>query len=183
MAISTEIHCPQCDEIVDSEEDICPYCGASTRAGEITETLHDRIGFETAALHARRIRESVVLQPREIALYIEDASTPLIADLSNRVTIGRHSARDINVAPTISLTSYDAFSRGISRVHATLYYDTARAMVMIVDEYSTNGTWLNGRRLEPMAPTPVQNNDELRLSRLRIVVITPTPPTSTSYDT
>jgi pSer/pThr/pTyr-binding forkhead associated (FHA) protein len=120
----------------------------------------------------------VELAAHQIALYIEDASIPLVLDLSNRVTLGRHSSRDTKVSPTISLNSYNAFNHGISRVHATMYYDPVLITAVVVDEYSTNGTWVNGQRIAPMVPTPIENKDELRLSRLRMLIIAPTKQTA-----
>ena len=173
MAIKNEQLCQRCNQPVERDAIKCPNCGLPLRSTDMIETLPEPMHFEIPLLIDHLQRKTVLLQEREVALYIEDASIPLIINLSDRVTLGRHSAKDTRVSPTVSLNSYDAFNRGISRVHATLYYDTNSATAVIVDEYSTNGTWINGQRIAPMTPTPLKNGDELRLSRLRIMLVTP----------
>ncbi len=173
MTIKNDLLCQRCNQSVERDELKCPNCGEPLRGTDMSETISQAMHFDIPPLLDHMQRRAVSLQPREIALYIEDASIPLIIDLSNRATLGRHSAKDTRVSPTVSLNSYDAFNRGISRVHATLYYDDDRATAMLVDEYSTNGTWINGQRVAPMTPTPLQNGDEIRLSRLRILMVTP----------
>ncbi len=49
---------------------------------------------------------------------------------------------------------------GLSRLHATIYRDGHR--VWIVDENSSNGTFVNGRRTAP-AGTPLSNGDTVRI--------------------
>lgn len=135
------------------------------------DTLLKQSRFILTALADPSKLAAVVLKPKQVALYIENASMPLVIDLTERVSFGRQSARDPRLAPTVSLNIYDAFSRGVSRVHATMYCENGQPL--IIDEYSTNGTWLNGRRLAPMTPTPLTYGNELRLSRLSMLVITP----------
>jgi hypothetical protein len=49
---------------------------------------------------------------------------------------------------------------GLSRLHATVYRDGDR--VWIVDENSSNGTFVNGQRVAP-AGTPLKNGDTIRI--------------------
>jgi hypothetical protein len=168
----TEQTCHHCGKQFAIEAETCPFCG--TPAGDthqdITIQSSDiaaRLG--ASALNERPIRLQATLIDKQVALYIEDASAPLIIDLSQRVTLGRRSPRNTGVSPTIALNRFDAFNRGISRIHAVMYSENEK--VMLVDEYSTNGTWVNGRKLEPMQPTPLANGDEIRLARLRMSVL------------
>lgn len=98
---------------------------------------------------------------------------PLIVDVSERVTLGRRSPNDTTVEPTIALNRFDAFNRGVSRIHAVLYFENDK--LMLVDEYSTNGTWVNGRKVDPMQPTALVHGDEIRLARLRMMLLLNTP--------
>jgi hypothetical protein len=50
-------------------------------------------------------------------------------------------------APELDLDPHDGFEQGVSRRHATLR--SCRQGVVLVDENSSNGTWLDGRRLAP----------------------------------
>lgn len=49
---------------------------------------------------------------------------------------------------------------GLSRLHATVYFDNGR--VWVVDENSSNGTFVNGRRTEA-AGTPLYNGDSIKI--------------------
>jgi len=178
MVVTNKISCEQCSRIMDSGVSECPFCGAPMRTIDISDTLLERPRLDMSPLMESSGRLMIDLTGYQMALYVEDASIPLIVDLSNRVTLGRHSSRDSKVSPTVSLNSYSAFNHGISRVHATMYYDAERATAVIIDEYSTNGTWVNGQRIAPMVPTPVKSGDELRLSRLRILLIGPSSQTA-----
>ncbi|MHB8628077.1 MAG: FHA domain-containing protein [Aggregatilineales bacterium] len=172
----TKQTCHRCGKQYSIEAQICPFCGAP-----IGDTLQDiTIGsvsvtarLNEPALIERPARVPTTLVGKQAALYVEDASAPLIIDLSERVTLGRRSPRDTGISPTIALNRFDAFNRGISRIHAALYYENDT--VMLVDEYSTNGTWVNGRKIEPMQPTPLHNGDEIRLARLRIMLLLHAP--------
>lgn len=79
---------------------------------------------------------------------------------------------------------------GLSRLHATIYRDGDR--VWIVDENSSNGTFVNGQRTAP-AGTPLNNGDQVKIGNetfltvhirekeiLQASVPAPMPPRSTS---
>lgn len=64
-----------------------------------------------------------------------------------RTTFGRGSEAEFRFADD-----------GLSRIHATIYRDGSR--VWIVDENSSNGTFVNGQRTAPSG-TPLQNGDRI----------------------
>lgn len=66
-----------------------------------------------------------------------------------RVTFGRGSEAD-----------YRFPDDGLSRLHATVYRESSR--VWVVDENSSNGTYVNGERVSG-AGTPLTAGDELRI--------------------
>jgi hypothetical protein len=57
-------------------------------------------------------------------------------------------------------TDYNFGDDSLSRLHATVYRDGDR--VWIVDENSTNGTSVNGRKVSPSG-TPLQNGDSIKI--------------------
>lgn len=163
--------CPTCGSKIASDAVICPVCGAllTETTGAISKS-DIPTGIASAALFSEHVGK---LADKQVALYIEHTPQPIIVDVSNGATIGRRSLKESEVMPTVALNAYDAFNKGVSRIHVTLAYSGDQ--VVIIDEYTTNGTWLNDVRLEPMTPTPVHNGDEIRLSKLRIRVFLPTP--------
>lgn len=75
----------------------------------------------------------------------------------DRISFGRGSEADLRFADT-----------GLSRLHATLYSEHGR--VWIVDENSTNGTFVNG---EPVASsgTPLKNDDKIRIGHETVITV------------
>lgn len=69
----------------------------------------------------------------------------------------------------IDLTPYGAKDRGVSRKHAEL--QIIDAVVHITDLNSTNGTFVNTKRVAPDIPTPLRKGDELILGRLPIQIL------------
>lgn len=57
---------------------------------------------------------------------------------------------------------------GLSRLHATLYRDGDR--VWIVDENSSNGTFVNSERAQP-AGTPLRNGDSIRIGNQTVLTV------------
>jgi hypothetical protein len=86
--------------------------------------------------------------------------------LSNSVRfyiLGRAISTSNNV---INLTPYGAEESGVSRRHAALRIEQEH--VWITDLGSVNGTFLNGRQLEPNKPYIVRDGDEIEMARLRL---------------
>ncbi len=166
------ITCPTCGSQIPSQSTTCPVCG--TILIESTAMLSDGLlppGVDTSqelySAHLGKLTEG------QVAIYIENSFVPLIIDIRKGATIGRSSLNSGEIAPTIAVNAFDAFNKGVSRIHVTLIYQNGQ--VMIVDEYATNGTWLDGARLDPMKPTPVKNGSEIVLSKLRVRIFLPAP--------
>lgn len=84
---------------------------------------------------------------------------PLIYD---RSLIGRLSEAD-GVKPEVDLAAFG--EGGVSRKHAQI--TRAEGQVYLEDLSSSNGTFLNGTRLQPGLQTPLQHQDEVRFGSLR----------------
>jgi len=57
--------------------------------------------------------------------------------------------------------------KGIGRVHALIKFENGQ--FFLIDQVSTNGTYLNNSRLEPNTPTLLQNGDIIKLHRKEMV--------------
>lgn len=68
--------------------------------------------------------------------------------------------------PDIDYAPYGAVRYGVSRRHALLRPHNGR--LDIVDQNSTNGTWVNGQRLMPGQGFPLGNGDTVELGALRM---------------
>lgn len=74
-----------------------------------------------------------------------------------RVSFGRGSEAD-----------YRFEDNGLSRLHATIYQEGDR--IWVVDEYSTNGTFVNGTKVSPSG-TPLKNGDSIKIGNETILKV------------
>ena len=83
-------------------------------------------------------------------------------------TLGR-SGKDQAIIPDADLESYDAYEKGVSRLHAEIRL--TRTSISIIDLESANGTLVNGKRINPQEPTPIRHGDMIQLGRMRLQLI------------
>src|SRR5260221_4940918 len=112
-------------------------------------------------------RQTGVLGPNMVALYVSDSQEPLLVEITNQAILGRYIPNS-TTQPRIDLTPYDALNKGISRMHAVIRRSESELIVQ--DLSSSNGTWLNGYRLEPYTPVPLKSGDRLLLGHISIEV-------------
>jgi hypothetical protein len=79
--------------------------------------------------------------------------------------LGRTDASS-TYTPDVDLADYGARDFGVSRRHAVLV--RYRGMLHLVDLSSVNGTFLNGERLLPDVPYPVNNGDQMSVANLNL---------------
>ena len=86
----------------------------------------------------------------------------------NEFILGRLS-EDSPILPDVDLTPYRASTAGVSRLHAVVKREANKAMVM--DLGSSNGTYINGRRIRPDVDVPLSHQDIIALGTLQIQVL------------
>jgi len=86
-------------------------------------------------------------------------------DLSGKdlVLIGREDAVS-NIFPDVDLTPHGGEEGGVSRMHARIFVENGQ--YMLEDENSTNFTFLNRQKLTAKTPTPLHDDDEIKLGRI-----------------
>ena len=87
-------------------------------------------------------------------------------------TLGRISEAQ-PIMPDIDLTPYQAYASGVSRLHAVLRRE--REQVYVMDLGSSNGTYLNGKRLQPNTAHDIRHGDLISLGKLKIQVLLENP--------
>jgi len=83
-------------------------------------------------------------------------------------TLGRISDAQ-PIMPDIDLTPYQAYASGVSRLHAVLKREGT--YVRVKDLGSSNGTYLNGKRLKPNVDQTLEHGDMLSLGKLKIQIL------------
>ncbi len=103
-----------------------------------------------------------------ISLHLMDSGKILPLASRNEFTLGRLSEGQ-PIMPDIDLTPYQAYASGVSRLHAVVKRDANRVLVM--DLGSSNGTYVNGRRINPHVEEPLSHGDIVALGKLKIQVL------------
>jgi pSer/pThr/pTyr-binding forkhead associated (FHA) protein len=83
----------------------------------------------------------------------------------NEVVIGREDPIS-EVFPDLDLTSCGGMEKGVSRRHAVMHRSDGG--YTIEDMGSTNGTYVNRKRIQPNVPQQVQPGDEVRFGKLAL---------------
>ncbi|MDH3942933.1 MAG: FHA domain-containing protein [Anaerolineae bacterium] len=100
-----------------------------------------------------------------ISLHIVDTgqSIPLVG--RQEFTIGRISEGQA-ILPDVDLTPYEAYDRGVSRLHATVKLYPER--FSITDLGSSNGTRLNNQKIAPHQEEFLSHGDIITLGKFKI---------------
>ncbi|GAB4512286.1 MAG: hypothetical protein OHK0046_11590 [Anaerolineae bacterium] len=96
-----------------------------------------------------------------IALYFIGRGKPLVIEAREQITLGRYVPGQLS--PTVDLTPHHAGLMGVSRRHAVILCEDG--VYFIQDVNSTNGTWVNEKRLTPNEPFPLESGDQVRLGQ------------------
>lgn len=98
-----------------------------------------------------------------VTLVVVSSRRRIEVDLSDEVLIGRADPTR-GIIPDIDLGPFGGYDAGVSRRHAILSYRDGA--YRIEDLGSANGTFVNGRQIEPMRATPLQHGDEIMCGTL-----------------
>ncbi len=168
------IVCPNCKHINMAGAIICSECG---------NPLPGSNPLTTQNIDTSQIHETVTERPDQTApaappmpvvlnnwvtLHLLDTGQVLPLAERNEFTLGRISEGQ-PIMPDIDLSPYQAYARGVSRLHAVLKRETSH--VFIMDLGSSNGTFVNGKRLPPHVDYTVANGDVIALGKLKIQIL------------
>jgi hypothetical protein len=148
----------------------CAECGAQLDGVEtlITQAITDeQIASDLSKKSARQDPVSTPVNSW-ISLHLMDSGKILPLASRNEFTLGRLSEGQ-PIMPDIDLTPYQAYASGVSRLHAVVKRDVERVMVM--DLGSSNGTYINGRRINPHVEESLNHGDIIALGKLKIQVL------------
>ena len=148
----------------------CAECGAQLDGIETLTTqaiTNEQISNE---LKNKAPRPDPISTPTNswISLHLMDSGKILPLASRNEFTLGRLSEGQ-PIMPDIDLTPYQAYASGVSRLHAVVKRDAERVLVM--DLGSSNGTYLNGRRLNPHMEESLNHGDIVALGKLKIQIL------------
>jgi pSer/pThr/pTyr-binding forkhead associated (FHA) protein len=85
----------------------------------------------------------------------------------DEVVIGREDPIS-EVFPDLDLTDFGGADGGVSRKHAVIH--RSGGVITIEDMGSTNGTYVNKKKIQPHAPQAIKPGDEVRFGKLSLTV-------------
>ena len=164
------IICPNCQHKNVAGAMFCAECGAQLDGVEtlVTQAITDEQIAEERGKKSPRIDPATTPANSWISLHLMDSGKILPLASRNEFTLGRLSEGQ-PIMPDIDLTPYQAYASGVSRLHAVVKRDAERVLVM--DLGSSNGTYVNGRRINPHVEESLNHGDILALGKLKIQVL------------
>ena len=166
--------CPVCNYKNEPSATVCAYCGSpleNSQASPTTTLRVHRKKEETTVLPQMTEEDfKKTFKPHEegIAIYVKGYAAPIEIPKEREFTLGRHITGELEQA-FVDLKPFGGYETGVSRRHA-LIRRTDHGYE-ILDLGSSNGTWLNTKRLTPDKPYPLENGAEVYLGKLQIFVI------------
>lgn len=87
----------------------------------------------------------------------------LFAPQATPILVGRTS-QQTEPAINIDLTAFNAVNLGVSRTHAR--FERSGSRLFVRDLNSSNGTWVNGKRIVPMNVHEIHHGNKIEFGRL-----------------
>ncbi len=160
--------CPSCGAGNLAGEAFCSNCGVSLQgASAPVDVAITPIPAIPTASPTPAVSVPASLQAR---LIVEADNQEFDLSGKDNIMLGREDAVS-NIYPDVDMTPHGGEEGGVSRLHARIFVENGQ--YMLEDENSTNFTFLNRQRLAAKTPTPLNDNDEVRLGRVLLRFKTP----------
>ena len=166
------ITCPQCQNKEYHGALFCSECGnqlVHKDKSQADKTIYMN-SLHTSPKNSQPDPHYKTVPENRFSLYIIESEQFLTEFNKTKLTIGRQTPGQV-IKPDIDLSDYEAYEKGISRLHATIEFDEEQSKAHIIDMDSANGTWVNGNLIPSRSEVPIQNNDIIRLGKLKIQVV------------
>jgi hypothetical protein len=148
----------------------CAECGASLLASptrrETTASLNKAAAGGPSAFE--ELMPKVVDAPAPsaaplVCLVVINSGRRIVVDGGQELLVGRKDNQR-GIYPDVDLGLDGGYDAGVSRRHAII---TPQAGGFVIEDLaSANGTFVNGRRLQPQSPVPIRSGDEVKFGTL-----------------
>jgi pSer/pThr/pTyr-binding forkhead associated (FHA) protein len=163
------IKCSNCSNQEIDGSLFCSKCGMSLMDDAVTHSIKtEQMQDITSQLGGKPGWIPEPVGSGSISIHILESGK--IIPLTNRTefTLGRVSDEQ-PIMPDVDLGPYKAYESGVSRLHAVLKQIGESTIIM--DLGSSNGTYVNGRRIPANQECPLNHGDIIALGKLKIQVI------------
>ncbi|MBX3066066.1 MAG: FHA domain-containing protein [Anaerolineae bacterium] len=159
--------CPRCETPYERGTLVCKRCGMLLGDNGKTRLFNpDEAG---ALTRTRSMGGGLFYEQQPLVFEVDGERIEL--PTAEFVVVGRGSGTVEEGEPDVSLARFNATKRGVSRRHMGIR--RKGPLIYITDLESTNGTFLNGRRLMKSEERIIRDGDEIHLSHLLIRVSFP----------
>lgn len=165
--------CGNCGHTNRSGVVFCENCGASligriplsTKAlDSASEAGSGEIGSDLPSSQDIAKGMATFMPGDSLKLDVEGAAEPMVLEPKAETILGRRDPAT-GATPDIDLTPFAGYRMGVSRRHAAIRHGDDHTL-NIWDLGSSNGTFLNGQRLNAHRPYRLHDGDELRLGQM-----------------
>jgi ribosomal protein L40E len=157
--------CLKCQHVNPETATVCENCGASLRPTTVpVPDLQLELTQQAQKPVTRKKTGELV---RQIALWVRNEPKPVLIDIGRGHVLGRRTSAS-DPPDLVDLTEYGAYRLGVSRRHSQ--FECTEAGCIVIDLGSSNGTWVNGLRLEPYQPAHVKSGDRINLGRMEFSI-------------
>lgn len=165
------IRCSHCNAQQFEGTIFCSECGASLLAAaqrpETTASLNRAANGGSNVVE----KEAPLVIPApdqsaggpSICLVVINSGRRIVLEADGEMLVGRKDNQR-GIYPDVDLGLDGGYDAGVSRRHALIVSQGNN--YVLEDLASANGTFVNGRRVPPNVPTPIQNGDELKFGTL-----------------
>ncbi len=165
--------CPNCTHRNRPGVIFCEQCGASL-IGDAPISTRSLVGPKGAtdgsapeiAFTNLTANASTEIFPKGGVLKIEiTGAEPLLLKTKQEIIFGRRDPAT-GAMPDVDLTPFAGYRMGVSRRHAAIRQSEEESKLELWDLGSSNGTYVNGMRLQPHRPQRLRDGDEVRFGQM-----------------
>src|SRR5258708_22778575 len=164
--------CPNCGHHNRPGVVFCENCGASLIGDSPLSTKHYK---EQQATNANEAAVGDALKAAGSDIFSQGAvlrieigeSEPILLKPKLETVFGRRDAAT-GTMPDVDLTPFAGYRMGVSRKHAIIKQSEEADRLELIDLGSSNGSFLNGARLNANKPYKLRDGDEVRLGQMII---------------
>lgn len=169
------ILCPNCQHHEVSGALFCSECAAQLAFPEVmsTQAIYRSqsdtvLGSSTARPTHTPVPPALAGADAVVSLSLLESGQILPLAGRNEFTLGR-VAEGQPILPDVDLSPYEAYAHGVSRLHAVL--KVKKDMVALMDLGSSNGTRINGQKIQPNVDMNLNHGDVISLGKFKIQIL------------
>lgn len=113
-----------------------------------------------------------LLENKTFLLYYPEQEEVIPIPEQSEFTIGRIVEGQV-ITPDVDLNPYEAYDKGVSRLHVTIRINPENNKIHVIDLGSANGSSVNGFEIPANSEVPLNHGDVLSLGKFNMRVILP----------